>query len=105
MTPTESSSEDDISAILKQQSKPTCSVDMEIEVKVVVTRFQRNFAHGACLIMSIREQIDMKALRCISSEPCEHAFGMLRQNERDFSISQIMDLIDSIVQRTTLMLK
>ena len=52
--------------------------------------------------MIIGTQFDVETLRCISSDPHEHTFGMLRQKMSEFTVSHMMDLIDSIIRKTTL---
>ena len=56
-----------------------------------------NFAYGAFLTMSIGMKFDIEVLRCISSDPCEHAFRILRQNISEFTVSKMMDLIDGVM--------
>ena len=45
------------------------------------------------------------SLRDCSSEPAEHDFGMLRQRVREFTICQLVGLLDSVKRRNTIMYK
>ena len=66
---------------------------------------KRNFSCGHCLTISIGIKFDTEVVRHASLEPCEHAFGMLRQSARELTASKIMDLIDGVMRRTKLMLR
>ena len=66
---------------------------------------KREFACRSCLIIIIGTCFDIDVLRHISLGPCEHDFGMVRQNINKFTISQMMDLIDGFMRRTKLIIK
>ena len=65
----------------------------------------RNMVCGTTLIIFVGFRNDVCRLDCISSDPCEHQFAMLRQKVREFASSQMIDLIDCTLRRAHWTLK